>query len=117
MGPGARGASESPALSAIPEVAPWNRFQGGVGATEFARFFLPAWMVEIAASNRRTYESIASPSSCGLFAKVRPQGSLWSTQEGDMFEQTDSTLVMTLLALGGIALMADENSDRLVCRW
>ena len=25
-----------------------------------------------------------------------------------MFEQTDSALVMTLLALGGIALMADE---------
>ena len=25
-----------------------------------------------------------------------------------MFEQTDSALVMTLLALGGIALMADD---------
>ena len=34
-----------------------------------------------------------------------------------MFEQTDAALVMTLLALGGIALMADENWVRPVCRW
>lgn len=28
-----------------------------------------------------------------------------------MFEQTESALVMTLLALGGIALMADEKLE------
>lgn len=43
-----------------------------------------------------------------VYSPPSGQGSLWSTQEGDMFEQTDSALVMTLLALGGIALMADE---------
>ena len=39
------------------------------------------------------------------------QVSLWSTQEGRMFEQTESALVMTLLALGGIALMADDKIE------
>ena len=43
-----------------------------------------------------------------VYSPLRFQGSLWSTQEGRMFEQTEAALVMTLLALGGIALMADE---------
>ena len=37
-----------------------------------------------------------------------------------MFEQTDAALVMTLLALIGIALMADENIETTcvqVARW
>ena len=37
------------------------------------------------------------------------QATLCFTQEGRMFEQSDAALVMTLLALGGIALMADES--------
>ena len=42
---------------------------------------------------------------------VLNQGSLWSTQEGHMFEQTEVAVVMTLLALGGVALMADEKIE------
>ena len=37
------------------------------------------------------------------------QATLCFTQEGRMFEQSDAALVMTLLALGGISLMADES--------
>ena len=43
-----------------------------------------------------------------VYSPPRIQGSLWATQEARMFEQTEAALVMTLLALGGIALMADE---------
>lgn len=39
------------------------------------------------------------------------QDSLWSIQEGHMFEQTEFAVVMTLLAFGGVALMADEKIE------
>lgn len=39
------------------------------------------------------------------------QASLWSSKEAPMFEQTEFALVMTLLALVGIALMADEKIE------
>ena len=39
------------------------------------------------------------------------QVSLWSTPEAPMFEQTEFAAVMTFLALGGVALMADEKIE------
>ena len=62
--------------------------------------------------SRRVSRPAARPGSLPpplvVYSPPPDQGSLWSTQEGRMFEQTESALVMTLLALGGIALMADE---------
>ena len=55
-----------------------------------------------------TYRRSYRPLPLVVYSPPPGQGSLWSTQEDHMFEQTDAALVMTLLALGGIALMADE---------
>ena len=55
-----------------------------------------------------THQGHAWPLPLEVYSPPQIKGSLWSTQEGRMFEQTEAALVMTLLALGGIALMADE---------
>jgi len=96
-----------PTFSAIQKWRPWNPFSRRLGG-KFLRFRMPTHGREIAASNRRTYRRSCLPLPLVVCSPPSGQGSLWSTQEGNMFEQTDSALVMTLLALGGIALMADE---------
>lgn len=55
-----------------------------------------------------TYRGQGEPPPLVVYSPPPNQVSLWFTQEGRMFEQTESALVMTLLALGGIALMADD---------
>lgn len=56
-------------------------------------------------------EGRGSPPPLVVCSSCVVQDSLWSTQEGHMFEQTEFAVVMTLLALGGVALMADEKIE------
>ena len=62
-------------------------------------------------STSLTYRGQGHPPRLVVCSPTLVQDSLWSTQEGHMFEQTEFAVVMTLLALGGVALMADEKIE------
>ncbi len=62
-------------------------------------------------------EDRAVPPPLVVWSLALVQASLCSTQEGHMFEQTEFTLVMTLLALAGVALMADEKIETTCVQW
>ena len=62
-------------------------------------------------AHRSPTEEQVHPPPLVVCSPPEAQGSLWSTQEGHMFEQTEFAVVMTLLALAGVALMADEKIE------